>query len=185
MTDEWCSADDSTENEDSDSEDNITETRRNTGRGAGVRGIVIGRARGTTSGRVTGRGRGRGRGIQRGRGPRANEVLYTWTLAPEGMYTMSWELCVSWGGDQSSHTCHCVCVRVCTYVYVCVCVCDEYCFPLDDTAPTADTFTPQAGPKVSPSVKTPEDCFSLFFDDILIDFIVDNTNRYALHLSMF
>ena len=49
----------------------------------------------------------------------------------------------------------------------------------DDTAPSAGTFTPQSGPKVSPNVKTPEECFALFFDDSLLDYIVDCTNEYA------
>ena len=49
----------------------------------------------------------------------------------------------------------------------------------DDTPPTAATFTQQSGPKVSASIKTPEECFSLFFDTALLDFIVDNTNKYA------
>ena len=49
----------------------------------------------------------------------------------------------------------------------------------DDTAPSAGTFTPQSGPKVSPNVKTPEECFALFFGDSLLDYIVDCTNEYA------
>ena len=49
----------------------------------------------------------------------------------------------------------------------------------DDTAPSTATFTPHSGPKVSPSVKTPEECFALFFDDSLLDYILDCTNEHA------
>ena len=47
------------------------------------------------------------------------------------------------------------------------------------TAPQATPFTPQPGPNVSPSCESPEDCFALFFDDVLLDYIVDNTNKYV------
>ena len=53
----------------------------------------------------------------------------------------------------------------------------------DDTAPSAGTFTPQSGPKVSPNVKSPEECFALFFDDSLLDYIVDCTNEYAQKIA--
>ena len=49
----------------------------------------------------------------------------------------------------------------------------------DDEQPTSVPFTEQAGPKVPPSCETPEDCFSLFFDDNLLQYIVDQTNAYA------
>jgi hypothetical protein len=45
--------------------------------------------------------------------------------------------------------------------------------------PTDAPFTEQPGPKVPPSCETPEDCFSLFFDDNLLQYIVDQTNTYA------
>ena len=45
------------------------------------------------------------------------------------------------------------------------------------TAPQATPFTPQPGPNISPSCESPEDCFALFFDDALLDYIIDNTNR--------
>ena len=35
------------------------------------------------------------------------------------------------------------------------------------------------GPKVPPSCESPEDCFSLFFDDNLLQYIVDQMNVYA------
>ena len=37
----------------------------------------------------------------------------------------------------------------------------------------------QPGPKVPPSCQTPEDCFSLFFDDTLLQYLVDTTNTYV------
>ena len=49
----------------------------------------------------------------------------------------------------------------------------------NDVQPTSAPFTEQAGPKVSPTCETPEDCFSLFFDDNLLQYIVDQTNAYA------
>ena len=52
-------------------------------------------------------------------------------------------------------------------------------FFVDDTAPTAQPFTEQPGPKVPPSCQTPEDCFSLFFDYMLLQYLVDTTNTYA------
>ena len=51
-------------------------------------------------------------------------------------------------------------------------------FP-DDTAPTARPFSEQPGPKVPPSCQSPEDCFSLFFDNSLLQYLVDTTNCYA------
>lgn len=36
---------------------------------------------------------------------------------------------------------------------------------------------------MSATLETPEDFFSLFFDDDLLDYIVDNTNRYAQKIS--
>ena len=48
-----------------------------------------------------------------------------------------------------------------------------------DTAPAAQPYTEQPGPKVPASCQTPEDCFSLFFDDILLQYLVDTTNSYA------
>lgn len=49
----------------------------------------------------------------------------------------------------------------------------------DDTPPPAAIFTPRPGPNVPPSCRSPEDCFALFFDDALLDYLVDNTNKYA------
>lgn len=37
----------------------------------------------------------------------------------------------------------------------------------------------QPGPNVPPSCQTPEDCFSLFFDNSLLQHVVEATNRYA------
>ena len=37
----------------------------------------------------------------------------------------------------------------------------------------------QSGVQVPPSVQTPEQCFSLFFDDNLWQYLVDGTNEYA------
>ena len=48
-----------------------------------------------------------------------------------------------------------------------------------DTPPQAATFIPEPGPNVPLSCKTPEDCFSLFFRDSLLDYLVDKTNVYA------
>ena len=48
-----------------------------------------------------------------------------------------------------------------------------------DTPPQTAAFTAQPGPKVDTSCKTPEECFSIFLDDNLLDFIVENTNKYA------
>ena len=48
-----------------------------------------------------------------------------------------------------------------------------------DMQPTSAPFTEQPGPKVPPSCETPEDCFYLFFDDNLLQYIVDQTNTYA------
>ena len=48
-----------------------------------------------------------------------------------------------------------------------------------DVQPTSAPFTEQPGPKVPPSCETPKDCFSLFFDDNLLQYIVDQTNTYA------
>ena len=45
-------------------------------------------------------------------------------------------------------------------------------FFIDDTPPQAANFTPQPGPNVSSS------CFALF-DDALLDYIVNGTNKYA------
>ena len=36
-----------------------------------------------------------------------------------------------------------------------------------------------ARPKVPLLCETPEDCFSLFFDDIVLQYITDHTNTYA------
>ena len=52
-------------------------------------------------------------------------------------------------------------------------------FFIDDTPPQAANFTPRPGPNVSPSCKSPEDCFALFFDDALLDYIINGTNEYA------
>ena len=40
-------------------------------------------------------------------------------------------------------------------------------------------FTEQPGPKVPPSCETLKDCFSLFFDDNLLQYIVNETNTHA------
>ena len=57
----------------------------------------------------------------------------------------------------------------------------ETCTVITDSyvQPTSTLFTEQARPKIQPSCETPEDCFSLFFDDNLIQYIVDQTNTYA------
>ena len=47
------------------------------------------------------------------------------------------------------------------------------------TAPQATPFTTQPGPNISPPCESPENCFALIFDDALLDYIVDNTNKYA------
>jgi hypothetical protein len=52
-----------------------------------------------------------------------------------------------------------------------------------DTPPQATTFTPAPGPNVPPSCNTPEDCFSLFFDDALFNYLVQKTNEYAQKIS--
>ena len=49
----------------------------------------------------------------------------------------------------------------------------------DDTAPTHLPFTEDPGPKVQPSCQTPEDCFSLFFGDDMLRYLVEKTNAYA------
>lgn len=50
-----------------------------------------------------------------------------------------------------------------------------------DLPPSVSAFTPQPGPNVPPTCETPEDFFSLFFDDDLLKYIKDNTNEYAEH----
>ena len=47
------------------------------------------------------------------------------------------------------------------------------------TAPQGTPFTPQPCPNLSPSCESPGDCFALFFDDALLDYMVNNTNKYA------
>ena len=47
---------------------------------------------------------------------------------------------------------------------------------VDDTAPAAQPFTEQPGPKIPPSCETPEDCFSLCLDNTLLQYLVDTTN---------
>ena len=42
-----------------------------------------------------------------------------------------------------------------------------------DIQPPPANFTEQAGPKVPFSCETPQDCFSLFFDDNLLQYIAD------------
>ena len=55
-----------------------------------------------------------------------------------------------------------------------------YIYTIDtDMQPTSAPFTEQPGPKVPPSCESPEDYFSLFFDDNLLQYIVDQTNAYA------
>ncbi len=53
----------------------------------------------------------------------------------------------------------------------------------DDTEPAHLPFTETPGPNVPHSCQTPEDCFSLFFDGSLWQFLVDTTNTYADRLS--
>ena len=48
-----------------------------------------------------------------------------------------------------------------------------------DTEPCHLPFIEPSGVHIPPSCRTPEDCFSLFFDDQLWQFLVDNTNLYA------
>ena len=48
-----------------------------------------------------------------------------------------------------------------------------------DTAPVARPYTEQRGPHVPPTCRTPEQCFALFFDDSLWQFLVEQTNAYA------
>ena len=59
----------------------------------------------------------------------------------------------------------------------------NYCIQMyanvdNDMQPTSALLTEQPGPKVPPSCEIPEDCFSLF-DDNLLQYIVDQTNAYA------
>ena len=62
-----------------------------------------------------------------------------------------------------------------TYIYIVL-----YNFPsIADTPPQAATFTPTLSPNVQSSCRTPEQCFSLFFDDALFDYLVCKTKEYA------
>ena len=60
---------------------------------------------------------------------------------------------------------------------------NAYLSAIADTPPTPAPFTQHPGPTVSSTVQSPEDCFSLFFDDALVDFLVEQTNRYAQKIS--
>ena len=48
-----------------------------------------------------------------------------------------------------------------------------------DTAPVARPYTEQHGPHIPHSCRTPEQCFAVFFDDSLWQFLVNWTNEYA------
>ena len=49
-----------------------------------------------------------------------------------------------------------------------------------DIPPTAIPFMEQPGPKISLSAdSSPLDFFSLFFNDVIIQMLVDGTNEYA------
>ena len=52
-----------------------------------------------------------------------------------------------------------------------------YIVYIDNTAPAAQPFIEQSGPKVPPSC---QDCLSLVFDDTLLQYLADNTNTYAM-----
>ena len=148
-------------NSGTDSEDQsegpVTNTRR--GGRARVRGSRRGRGRGRgrvgRGGRVGIRGRREGR---RGRGRRGTrsteEALYNWTTVT--------------GGKKMYKNKN---IRITVFSSTA------------DTPPQTAAFTAQPGPKVDTSCKTPEEFFSIFFDDNLLDFIVENTNKYAQKMS--
>ena len=152
---------DSSEESDEEALDS-TATRGGRGRGAGwgrsmrARGC---RGRGAVRGRaaVTGARRGRGRGRSGGRSgtgrrKQTPEDLYKWMVVNEGRC----------GSNNFLFTNK--------HIYTNV---DS------DEQPTSAPFTAQAGPNVPSSCETPQDCFSLFFDDNLLQYIVQQTNTYA------
>lgn len=52
-------------------------------------------------------------------------------------------------------------------------------FFVDDTAPTAHPFLEQPGPNVLATCQSPENYFSLFFDDTMLQYLVNTTSTYA------
>ena len=55
---------------------------------------------------------------------------------------------------------------------------------IDDEAPKKSDFTETPGCTLTGSFQNPMDCFSLFFDDEVWQFLADNTNQYATETLM-
>ena len=55
-----------------------------------------------------------------------------------------------------------------------------FLYLLVDLAPAHSPFTERPGYQLDEPCDSPEQCFSLFFTSELWDFLVENTNEYAL-----